>query len=392
MPAPPPRFARAHALLAPLLAKTPEDKELLLVDGVACVALGQDALAAKELDAVATVDSMRGSLRGLLGKHGFPEWKALADGLAAKPEDGELRKKRAELLDSVHAAPPLVARDYEAALRAKPDDVELKKSLARAYRAANHYEKAIPLFKELPDADEIHAECAVCLIAVSRFAEAKEEIAKIKDPHKLPPQIGSEFLSLSTQVDKLVPLWEDEKKFREADAKKDDNPKLQLETEKGKIVLELFEDTAPNTVANIISLSETGYYNGVKFHRIIAGFMAQGGDPQGTGMGGPGYTIKDELKGNPRFHWRGTLSMAHAGPNTGGSQFFLCYSPTPHLNEKHTVFGRIIEGQEVADELERGDEIVKATVLRKRDHEYKVETHAAQRPPMRLPPGSVHPH
>ncbi|HZU97200.1 MAG TPA: peptidylprolyl isomerase [Planctomycetota bacterium] len=158
------------------------------------------------------------------------------------------------------------------------------------------------------------------------------------------------------------------------------------------MVLELFEDTAPNTVANIISLSETGYYNGVKFHRIIAGFMAQGGDPQGTGMGGPGYTIKDELKGNPRFHWRGTLSMAHAGPNTGGSQFFLCFSPTPHLNDKHTVFGRIIEGQEVADELERGDEIVKATVLRKRDHEYKVETHAAQRPPMRLPPGSVHPH
>ena len=103
--------------------------------------------------------------------------------------------------------------------------------------------------------------------------------------------------------------------------------------------------------------------------------MAQGGDPTGTGSGGCGYDIKDELKGNTRFHWRGTLSMAKtSAPDSGNSQFFLNYVPTPHLNERHTVFGRVIEGQEVVDVLAIGDAIKKATVLRKRAHDYKPET------------------
>ncbi|MBI3723373.1 peptidylprolyl isomerase [bacterium] len=169
--------------------------------------------------------------------------------------------------------------------------------------------------------------------------------------------------------------WEKELKEREADEKRD-NPRVLLETEQGSIALELFEDTAPNTVANFVSLVEKGFYDGIIFHRVIPSFMAQGGDPDATGGGGPGYTIKDEAgERNVRLHWRGTLSMAKtAQPDTGGSQFFICYKPCEHLNHKHAVFGRVIEGQEAADRLEMGDAIKKATVIRKRNHPYVPET------------------
>jgi peptidylprolyl isomerase/peptidyl-prolyl cis-trans isomerase B (cyclophilin B) len=151
--------------------------------------------------------------------------------------------------------------------------------------------------------------------------------------------------------------------------------------------VELFEDQAPNTVASFISLVEKGFYDGILFHRVIAGFMAQGGDPTGTGGGGPGYRFKDELNTpEARMHFRGSLSMANSGPDTNGSQFFLTFRPTPHLNGRHTVFGRVIEGMDVLANLNRvqppktggppenADKIVKATVVRKRDHEYKPET------------------
>ena len=135
-----------------------------------------------------------------------------------------------------------------------------------------------------------------------------------------------------------------------------------------------------------MALVEKGFYDGVVFHRVLPAFMAQGGDPTGSGKGGPGYTIKDEFD-NPaaRAHFRGTLSMANTGqPNTNGSQFFLTFRPTPHLNGRHTVFGRVIEGFDVLPKIQRidpekptgaePDKIVKATVIRKRDHEYKPET------------------
>lgn len=178
----------------------------------------------------------------------------------------------------------------------------------------------------------------------------------------------------------------DELKLREAEAKADDLPRVKLETNQGDIVVELFENQAPNTVANFISLVDKKFYDGLKFHRVIEGFVAQGGDPKGDGTGGPGYAIPCECDPqehpNHRNHYRGTLSMAHAGPNTGGSQFFLCFGPTPHLDGKHTAFGRVIEGLEVLDKIKRiepgdpgaPDKIVKATVVRKRDHEYKPKT------------------
>ena len=122
----------------------------------------------------------------------------------------------------------------------------------------------------------------------------------------------------------------------------------------GDIVIELFDKEAPGTVQNFVDLINKGFYNGLRFHRVIPGFVAQGGCPNGNGTGGPGYTIIDELVGNPHKHDRGALSMAHRGPNTGGSQFFIVYEPQPHLDGVHTVFGKVIEGMDVVDGIHQG--------------------------------------
>ncbi len=129
------------------------------------------------------------------------------------------------------------------------------------------------------------------------------------------------------------------------------HPRAVLETTKGRIVIELREDAAPKTVANFIKLAKSGFYNGVIFHRVIPGFMVQTGDPTGTGRGGPGYTFEDEF--SPALHHdaAGVVSMANAGPNTNGSQFFITLAPTPWLDGKHAVFGRVVEGQSVVDDI-----------------------------------------
>lgn len=133
--------------------------------------------------------------------------------------------------------------------------------------------------------------------------------------------------------------------------------------DKGSILIELFESETPKTVANFEALITKGFYNGLSFHRVIKGFMAQGGCPSGTGTGGPGYSIPCETKGNPHAHERGSLSMAHRGPNTGGSQFFIVYEPQPHLNGIHTVFGKVIEGMEIVDQISQGDIMNKVTIV-----------------------------
>jgi len=184
------------------------------------------------------------------------------------------------------------------------------------------------------------------------------------------------------------PKVDEEMAKRAAEAKADDLPRVKITTSQGDVMVELFENEAPNTVANFISLVEKGFYDGTPFHRVIGGFMAQGGDPTGTGTSGPGYAIACEVgKPGARKHFLGTLSMAHAGPNTGGSQFFLTFRPTEHLDGKHTVFGRVIDGFDVLPKLMRTqddqglpvagaepDKIVKAVVVRKRSHPYEPET------------------
>lgn len=186
--------------------------------------------------------------------------------------------------------------------------------------------------------------------------------------------------SLERAIAAERPKVEAEMAKRAAEAEADDLPRVKIETTKGTIVVELFENEAANTVANFISLVEQHFYDGTPFHRVIPQFMAQGGDPTGTGTGGPGYAIACECETpGARKHFLGSLSMAHAGKNTGGSQFFLTFRPTEHLDGRHTVFGRVIEGFDVLPKLQRTegeraggepDRILKAEVLRKRDHEY----------------------
>jgi len=128
-----------------------------------------------------------------------------------------------------------------------------------------------------------------------------------------------------------------------------------FKTEKGDIVVELYADRAPLTVENFVNLARSGFYDGTTFHRVIAGFMAQGGDPTGTGTGGPGYQFGDEFHPSLRHDGAGTLSMANAGAGTNGSQFFLTFGPTPHLDNKHSVFGRVTEGMDVLRSLRERD-------------------------------------
>ncbi len=151
-------------------------------------------------------------------------------------------------------------------------------------------------------------------------------------------------------------------------------PQFQIQTDRGNMTIEMFEDDAPNTVANMISLIEKGYYDGLNFPRVIPDFMIQGGCPQGTGTGGPGYEFDDECTLERRHDSAGILSMANAGPGTNGSQFFITHGPTPHLDGKHTVFGKVIEGLEVVNEIKQEDVMEKVLVLQKRDHVYEVET------------------
>lgn len=138
-----------------------------------------------------------------------------------------------------------------------------------------------------------------------------------------------------------------------------------IEMDKGTITIDLFETDAPKTVANFEKLIKEGFYDGLTFHRVIPDFVAQGGCPRGNGTGGPGYTIPCETKGNPNKHERGSLSMAHSGPNTGGSQFFIVYKPQPHLDGVHTVFGKVSEGMDVVDQIKPGDVMKKVTIIEK---------------------------
>jgi len=217
----------------------------------------------------------------------------------------------------------------------------------------------------------------IAAFVVNDYASARKWLEAAKAANQISSE-GRMYLGL---IDDYAGYWEKEKAIRAKEAT-DDLPRVKLETTAGDIVIELLENEAPQTVGNFVSLVEKGFYDGLAFHRVLPNFMAQGGCPDGTGGGGPGYEIHCECyKKGYRRHFRGSLSMAHAGRDTGGSQFFLTFVPTDHLNGKHTVFGRVIEGMENLAKIKRIEpgqpgqdsptKIVKATVLRKRDHEYE---------------------
>lgn len=226
------------------------------------------------------------------------------------------------------------------------------------------------------------------LAGVAAFATGQFELARdwLRTAQQQGAHLGTGRQPLDGLVEDFVrapeyylDAWAREEQLRQAEAAAADLPRVLLKTTKGEIELELFENEAPNTVANFISLVEKGFYDGLSFHRVLPGFVAQGGCPRGDGTGGPGYTIACECyRADHRLHFRGSLSMAHAGRDTGGSQFFITFIPLKHLDGRHTVFGRVIRGMDVLAKLQRRDpeaenppqpdRIVKATVLRKRPH------------------------
>jgi cyclophilin family peptidyl-prolyl cis-trans isomerase len=273
----------------------------------------------------------------------------------------------------------------------------------------DQYERGLPIVKLLLDGKDPNSElyvwgflCAFTTndydLAETYLNKAKEtgaidalDMASTHDDRKDPQAGASKNLyqlvrTCVMSFDDYRILWKKEAEIRAAEAKADDLPRVKLTTTKGEIVVELFENEAPGTVANFLTLVKQGYYSGSPFHRVLPMFMAQAGAKTDEGQGGPGYTIHDECN-RPDFrrHFRGTLSMAKtAQPDSGSSQFFLTFVPTPHLNGRHTAFGRVIEGMEVLGDLQRrstmhetdppkADKIIKAEVLRERPHEYTFE-------------------
>jgi cyclophilin family peptidyl-prolyl cis-trans isomerase len=272
----------------------------------------------------------------------------------------------------------------EAAFNAAPNtNPEVVSTLVRMLAddiRRDDYEPALQLAqqmiaKECPDGS-LYNFAGIAAYSSDDFANAQKWL-KIAESKQRLDDAGANCLSDAAPAEAR---FAKEVELRKKEAAANDLPRVRMETNRGVIVLELFENEAPEAVANFISLVEAKYYDGLTFHRVLENFMAQGGCPDGTGAGGPGYKIYCECaKGEHRKHFRGTLSMAHAGKDTGGSQFFLTFRPTPFLDGRHTAFGRVIEGWDILTKIQRRDpnnpttapdKMVRVTIERKRDHAY----------------------
>ncbi len=336
----------------------------------------------------------------------YDEYKAIVKQLSdlqdrytvAKPEERPAMEKQFnELLKTGTKLRPKMLSLAEKAYQEDPKDSALADmlfSVVATCDATDDYEEAWRLAKVLFDGKyskpQLKGLAGIAAFYTNRYDDAEEYFKQPQEDKTL----SEEIAKLKPQIAEERTKWEREKKLRDAEAKADDLPRVKLTigdfrgNAKGDIVVELFENEAPNTVANFINLVEKKFYDGLVFHRVIPGFMAQGGDPEGTGRGGPGYHIADECnQANHRDHFRGSLSMAHsAEPDSNGSQFFINMAPTPWLDGKHTVFGRVIEGSDLLAKIQRTqasgendqaipgvmpDKILKAVVVRKRDHAYE---------------------
>jgi cyclophilin family peptidyl-prolyl cis-trans isomerase len=333
-------------------------------------------------------------LRGLIGELQLSMWLADSDRvdelferlLTREPENVEFGKAWTRYAEREYDL-PRVEQVYRRLFDRFPDNVELRISRAEQLKQRNQYHRALETLREIELDPTEHPRAyllmAECLFAEHRFEEALATIRQIPEFALLNDRILTRQVEdKQLLIQEYIRFWEEEQELRDAEASVDDLPRVQLNTERGVIILELFENEAPNTVANFITLVEDGYYDGTRFHRVINNFMAQGGDPNTKddvdgihGQGGPGYRIADEhTRPDHRKHFSGSLSMANTGArHTGGSQFFLTHEPTAHLNGRHTVFGRVLEGLDVVRTIERNDLLESAVVLRKRDHEYDVQ-------------------
>ena len=326
----------------------------------------------------------------------FSQWKNLLFSLRElrakyqNAEESELEAIRGQwnelIAEGEGAASKLRAATQAAYLESPNENRQVTRLLIKFVAdniRADQYEAAAELSKMLLDNQcnekEIEGLAGIAAFATHDFEAAGENLEAAASSRSL-PTAGQTYLG---SVADYKAFWAEELELRTKEAEADDLPRVKLTTSKGDIVLELFENEAPQTVGNFVSLVEKGFYDNLTFHRVLQGFMAQGGCPDGDGSGGPGYSIYCECyQKNHRKHFRGSLSMAKAVPkDTGGSQFFLTFVPTSNLNGKHTVFGRVIKGIEVLSKLQRRDptstllkptpdKIVEAEVLRKRDHAY----------------------
>jgi len=277
---------------------------------------------------------------------------------------------------------------YERLAELFPGEPEVVIGRAESFKGVNDYGRALEILQEANIDAGAHPEGALllsdCLFAEQRYQDAVDALEAIPQETLADQMIVRFELSKVRPVcEEYVGLWDQEQQIRSAEAAAGDLPRAEIITARGRIVVELFENEAPNTVANFISLAESGFYDGTTFHRVLPNFMAQGGDPNtkdgatgAPGSGTPGYRITDEhdLEG-ARKHFTGSLAMAKKPePHSAGCQFYFTHTAPAHLNGRHTVFGRIVEGLDVARRLEIGDLIESVNVLAKRAHAYEPQT------------------
>lgn len=286
--------------------------------------------------------------------------------------------------DKAREAALALEQSASAAVLANPDNDDacaVVKDVLQSAMQADDPKKALSLVKTLDDAGKTNEELLLTGATAAMITSELDMAEKFLKAAKEAGMNDDKIASLQKAIDHERPKVNAEMSTRATEEKADNLPRVKIETTKGTIIVELFENQAPNTVANFISLVESHFYDGTPFHRVIPQFMAQGGDPTGTGTSGPGYTIDCECElPNARKHFLGSLSMAHAGKDTGGSQFFLTFRPTEHLDGRHTVFGRVIKGFDVLPKITRTegpqarptqDKIISAEIIRKRDHAYE---------------------
>lgn len=357
------------------LPALPEQDDDPREEAIATEKAMQDAMRGQTALAMARdFPGLQKKAREHVAKYGNALWARFLDYLIARvafengmPDmDGDFLPVMKAYLDACPGQTQ-VHLDYMSALlgQGKPAD------------CAKHYEEltASPLVKGNKKTEiMVSVRHGATLVRQGQQAEAEAIIKK----HEKEPLLATDkdlkalYDALVTAANASRKQWEDELAFREADAKKT-NPRLTVETTKGKFVIELFEDDAPNTTASMVSLAKAKFFDGLTFHRFVHNFVIQGGCPKGDGTGDPGYRLQSEV--NKRNHFRGMVGMACSGPrtNTEGSQFYVCLSDSGSvkgLSGAYVIVGRVIEGMEVVDKLAAGDKMVTVTASNLRDHEY----------------------
>ena len=303
------------------------------------------------------------------------DWKTL---LAADPDNGSLASGYISWQASVGMLEGTALLEARRTLLDRfPGSAETALEVAAGLRREIDCRAAIEVLLNLGEDPPAKAKVllAQAYFDENMFSEASEVLAAMNLEAIEDVAVRAQANNIVRQCEEIKPLWDAELAVRAKEESADNLPRVQIQTSKGSILIELFEDDAPNTVANFISLVQSDYYDGITFHRFEPNFMIQGGCPNTKtgegdyGTGGPGYTIADECKGDSaRLHFADSVAMAKtSAPDTGGSQFYLNHRPTTWLNNRHTVFGRVLEGREVSCKLRKDDLIEDIAIVRLRE-------------------------